>query len=119
MAASHDFGRACEALAAADLARRGWTILDRNYRAGRAEIDLIARLGRTVAFIEVKGRRDTRYGDPLDAITPAKRSEIGRVARVWLERHGRPHWHYRFDAIAVRTRAGRSVVEHVEDAWRL
>ena len=55
-----------------------------------------------------------------EAITPAKRREIERVALHWIRCHGRPGDVYRFDAIAIiRTVGGPASVEHVEDAWRL
>ncbi|MFW6079751.1 MAG: YraN family protein [Gemmatimonadota bacterium] len=120
MSSSHDLGRRGEALAAATLARRGWTILERNFRLGRNEIDIVARRGVVVAFIEVKTRAGLGHGHPLEAITRAKRREIERVARAWLERHGRPGDVYRFDAVAITWRRhGRPVVEHVPDAWRV
>jgi putative endonuclease len=116
---THRVGRRFEELAADWLVRAGWRILDRNTRYGRREIDLVARRGSLVAFIEVKGRRSDRCGDPLEAITARKRAEIEEVARFWVERHGTPGLRYRFDAIAVRRDArGGLEVEHVEDAWR-
>jgi putative endonuclease len=120
MARSHDFGTACEDAAARHLARAGWQILARNYRLGHREIDLVARSGAVVAFVEVKGRSGTGYGHPLDAVTPRKRREIERVARQWIARFGRPGDVYRFDAVAVRSipPARIPVVEHVADAWR-
>lgn len=120
MAGAHELGRRGEALAAALLQREGWTILDRNYRLGHKEIDLVARHGRIVAFIEVKARTGLNYGHPLEAITRAKREEIRRVAGAWITRHGRRSDLYRFDAIAVVYDGGAAPrVEHVEDAWRL
>ncbi|MBX6362240.1 MAG: YraN family protein [Gemmatimonadetes bacterium] len=119
MGGPHDFGRLGEALAAAHLEARGWTILARNFRLGRNEVDLVARRGRVVAFIEVKSRSGPGFGHPLDAITRSKRREIERVARAWVARHGRPGDVYRFDAVAVVARAGRpQELVHVEDAWR-
>jgi len=120
MAGAHEFGRTCETLAAESLRDAGWSIVARNYRFGHREIDLIARRGCTVAFVEVKARRGAGYGHPLEAITWRKRREISAVARHWIERSGRPGDVFRFDAIAV-TRIGCStpVIEHVEDAWRL
>ncbi|MFW6078621.1 MAG: YraN family protein [Gemmatimonadota bacterium] len=116
---SHDLGRLGEALAAATLAARGWSILERNFRLGRNEIDIVARRGAVVAFIEVKTRAGSGHGHPLEAITPAKRREIERVASAWLERHGRTGDVYRFDAVAITWPPhGRPVVEHVTDAWR-
>ena len=65
-------GRSGEELAARFLEARGWTILERNLRSGRREVDLVARKDSVVAFVEVKCRRGRRFGHPLDAITAAK-----------------------------------------------
>lgn len=120
MTGPHEFGRLCEALAADSLVAAGWCIVARNYRFGRREIDLIASRRRTVAFIEVKGRRGPGFGHPLEAITWRKRDEIRRVAEHWVARHGRAGQIYRFDAIAITTAPdGDPQIEHVEDAWRL
>ena len=120
MADSHRLGLSGEDLAARHLEGEGWRIVARNYRFGHREIDLIARRGRTVAFVEVKTRSRLRWGHPLLAIDARKRAEIERVARVWVERHGRAGDEYRFDAIAiVRSGEGALRIEHVPDAWRL
>ena len=109
-----------EGIAADHLERAGWTILDRNFRMGRKEIDLVARRGEVVAFVEVKTRGGRGYGHPLEAITALKRREIQRVAQVWVERHGRDGDVYRYDAVAVLILAGgEPQIEHVEDAWRM
>jgi putative endonuclease len=109
-----------EALAARFLERTGWSILDRNFRMGHKEIDLVARRGEVVAFVEVKTRAGRGYGHPLEAVTWRKRREIQQVAAAWVERHGRPGETYRFDAVAVLAPAGTEpTLEHVEDAWRL
>lgn len=119
MADSHDFGRAAERLAALAISRRGWRILDRNWRAGHRELDLVARRGAIVAFIEVKARSGNEFGHPFTAITAAKRRELHAAARLWVERFGRHGDVYRFDAIAVTTTpAGNTLVEHLPDAWR-
>jgi putative endonuclease len=111
-------GRHYEAQAAAELEARGWTIVDRNVRFGRREIDLIIRRGDVVAFVEVKARRTQRCGHPLEAITRRKRHEIECVARWWLSRFGRASDHYRFDAVAVVVDRAGTRIEHVEEAWR-
>jgi putative endonuclease len=109
-----------EEMAARFLAARGWIILHRNYRIGHREIDLVARSGEVVAFVEVKTRGGLGYGHPLYAITWKKRREIQKVALAWIDRHGAPRDVYRFDAIAILLPAGgQPVIEHVEDAWRL
>lgn len=107
-----------EQLAADYLLRAGWRILERNYRVGRREIDLVARRGGVVAFIEVKTRRAQDFGDALEAVTARKRREIELVAAGWVERYGKPDDVYRFDAIAVRLHPGPTPqIEHLEDAW--
>jgi putative endonuclease len=120
VAESHRLGIDGEALAARHLQDAGWRVLARNYRFGHKEIDLIARRGRTVAFIEVKTRARLRWGHPLLAVDGHKRAEIERVASVWLERHGRRGDECRFDAIAIyRSDDDVLRIEHVEDAWRM
>jgi putative endonuclease len=109
-----------ERIAAAYLAERGWLILHRQFRLGHREIDLVARRGEVVAFVEVKTRGGTGYGHPLEAITWRKRREIQRVALAWIDRFGRPGDVYRFDAVGILLPAGGAPrIEHVEDAWRL
>jgi putative endonuclease len=109
-----------EALAAGYLAERGWVVLHRNYRIGHREIDLVAKRGEVVAFVEVKTRGGLGYGHPLEAITRKKRREIQQVAAAWIEAHGTPCDLYRFDAVAILLPAGGEPrIEHVEDAWRM
>ena len=114
-------GRLGEEEAVRYLKSRGWTILARNIRAGRREVDVIASRGGVVAFVEVKCRRDWRFGHPLEAITRAKRLEIARVARSWLQQRTlSPGTLVRFDAIAVSWPEGsRPELLHLPDAWRM
>lgn len=109
-----------EQVAADYLANAGWTITHRNFRTGRKEIDIVARRGDLVAFVEVKSRAGTGFGHPLEAVTRAKRREIQQVAANWITLYGRPADIYRFDAIALQFAGGSSPqLEHVEDAWRM
>ncbi len=118
--ANKPLGDQGEELAAQHLQRTGWMILDRNFRMGRKEIDLVARRGEVVAFVEVKTRAGLGYGHPLEAITWKKRREIQQVAAAWIDRKGRPGDLYRFDAVAVQVGGSEPpIVEHVEDAWRM
>lgn len=119
MGQSQELGNRGEDLAASLLHGRGWQIVERNWRFHHREIDLVARRGDVVAFVEVKTRGRRPLGHPLDAITTAKRRDLAIAARGWIASRGRPGDSYRFDAVAVhRDRAGVRV-EHVEDAWRL
>jgi putative endonuclease len=107
-------GLAAEEQAIRYLLSRGWALVAHRFRAGRAEIDLIVRRGDLVAFVEVKARRGTAFGSPLEAVTGAKRRELVKAARVWVDRFGRPPDIYRFDCVGLVD--GR--LDHLEDAFR-
>ncbi|HKU56528.1 MAG TPA: YraN family protein [Gaiellaceae bacterium] len=82
---------------------RGWKILGENVWAGGNELDLIVRRGSTLRFVEVKEKRGTRFGDPLEMITAEKRRRLRRAAEAWLG--ARPELGrlaVGFDVIAVR-----------------
>jgi len=116
----HELGRWGESIVVNRLVRGGWTVLDRNFRYGHNEIDIVARKGSTVAFVEVKTRSGTEHGHPFASITPTQRRDIARVASAWVARYGRSGDVYRFDAAAVyRDERGVVQVEYVADAWRL
>lgn len=116
---SHDLGRRSESLACDYLEARGWTILDRNYRAGHKEIDIVGSRAAIIAFVEVKARSGVRYGHPLYAIDWRKCRELEHAARSWMRAHPHAGCEFRFDAIAVIWKKGSSTVEHIEDAWRV
>jgi len=107
-------GLAGEAAAIRYLLSRGCDIVAHRFRAGHREIDLIARRGSVVMFVEVKTRRGRAFGSPLEAVTGAKRREVVKAARVWVDRWGRPGDVYRFDCIGIVD----GQLEHVEDAFR-
>ena len=77
-------GREGEARAAHFLETRGYRIVARNVRADRVEIDLIARRGNLLVFIEVKSRRGSRHGDAAEAVDERKQRRIRRGAHAWL-----------------------------------
>ena len=112
---AHLFGLRAESIAALLLRLKGYQTLDRRFASAGGEIDLVARRGETVAFVEVKAR------DDLDAaafaITEAKRRRIGRAARVWLARNP---WaaglNLRGDAVFV---APGRLPRHLAAAYRL
>jgi putative endonuclease len=113
-------GLAGEQAALAFLTACGWDIEAHRYRWGRHDLDLVARRGRLVAFVEVKTRRSLVCGTPVESVGWRKRVIIGRIGEVWRLRHGRPEDVYRFDLVAIREWGrGRYEIEHVPDAWRL
>jgi putative endonuclease len=93
---------------------RGWRILGANVWAGGNELDLIARRGRQLRFVEVKEKRGPRYGDAVEAVTPEKQRRVVRAAETWLA--ARPELDglaVGFDVVAVRD--GR--LERLPDAF--
>jgi len=116
----HALGRWGEQQAARHLCHRGWTILARNYRFGRREVDLVVRRRDVVAFVEVKTRAGEGFGRPEEAITRWKRREIEAVATHFLARHVSSGVSVRFDAVAITVDRARQRVRirHLEDAWR-
>lgn len=118
----HDLGRAGEELAAEHLLRLGYEIVERNYRTRWGELDIVARVGATLAFCEVKTRRaGGRAGGPFDAVGPGKQARVRKMAGRWLiDRRDRPYAAViRFDAIGVTVDgAGRLVaLDHLEGAF--
>jgi putative endonuclease len=109
-----------ERIAIAFLTSCGWSVEGHRFRLGRHDIDLVARKGQIVAFVEVKTRRSHACGTGLEAVSRRKQRDIARVASVWVLRHGRSGDEYRFDLVAVQDPggAGAPMVEHVADAWR-
>jgi len=94
-------GKSGEDLACDELLRRGYAIVDRRYRTRAGEIDVVARDGTALVFVEVKTRRSARYGMPVEAVTPRKRRQIVLMASDYLARP-RPHARScRFDVVAV------------------
>jgi putative endonuclease len=110
-----------EQLAAEHLVRRGFTILERNYRTRWGEIDIVARDGRQLVFCEVKSRVVNRAArDPFESLHRQKRRQVRRMARAWLAERSHP-WApaLRFDAIGVTVAPdGRLLrLDHLEGAF--
>lgn len=95
-------GKSAEDLACGELARRGYVILDRRYRTRLGEIDIIARDGGTLVFVEVKARVGDAFGAPEDAVTPQKQWRMTRMAEAYLtDRRLGEEVDCRFDVVAV------------------
>ncbi len=118
MMAKHlDTGRRGEELARAFLEERGWTLLERNWRWGRAEIDLIGMDGDVLVFVEVKTRRSEVFGQP-EAFVSAKKMDLMAAAAAEYMSRIKHDWEIRFDVVSVVLPAGRSPrVRHLPDAF--
>jgi putative endonuclease len=118
----HAVGAAGEELASEHLKRRGFRILERNFRTRWGELDIVAYDGETLVFCEVKARRSSRDGvNPLESVHPRKQSRVRKMAGSWLiERPSRPRAdQLRFDAIGITFDAAGRLLEltHLEGAF--
>ena len=109
-----------EDLAARFLRGNGYRILARNYRCPCGEIDLIARDGEIIVFVEIKGRSTRRFGSPLEAITPVKRRRLAVTAHHYLTACSLGSARTRFDVVGIRWMPGGSgECTLIRDAFRL
>jgi putative endonuclease len=115
------FGATGEQLAAEHLQRRGFTIVERNYRTRWGELDIVASNGGTLVFCEVRSRVGAEAGLALESVGPRKRAQVRKLAFRWLsERTSRPHApNLRFDVIGVTLdrSGGLMALEHLEGAF--
>jgi putative endonuclease len=111
-------GRSGEDAAVRYLKKHRYTIVERGFRMLRGEIDIVARDGPTIVFVEVKTRRGLGFGPPAASVTPAKQRQIRRIAQAYLARRGRAAEYCRFDVISLVVDGDGSVrLEHVRDAF--
>jgi putative endonuclease len=118
-AARQAFGELGERIAERWLRRRGWRVVQRRFRIGHRDIDLVVERDGTVAFVEVKARKGVEFGGPVSAVNFRKRKQLERSAMVWIDRHGREAETYRFDVVGVLLQGAEVRVCHVENAFGL
>ena len=98
---AHGLGLSAETFAAWSLRLTGWRILKHRYKTKAGEIDLIAKRGKTVAFIEVKARKSRQAA--MEAVTPASQRRIVRAAKIFVSEHPKAGFFtLRFDVVIVR-----------------
>lgn len=114
-----ELGRKGEDIAAAFLLASGYHLLERNYRALRGEIDIIAEQGHTLVFVEVKTKRSEGFGEPEEWVDRRKQKQIGKVAEAYLQDHDVEERDCRFDVVAVVYGAAGPEVRHTVDAFWL
>jgi len=112
-----ELGRAGERAAEEFLRRRGYTILERNFRCRGGEVDLVGLHRGVVVFVEVKTRQRAAAVGPFESVTPRKRQRLVRAARYYLARHCLDDRAARFDVVGVWEGRGRLVCELIENAF--
>lgn len=113
-------GRWGEQQTAADLRRRGWTVVAMNYRCRMGEIDIVAEKGRFLAFVEVKLRKNDGFGRAAEAVTRAKQEKLRAAAELYLTEHPTDR-QPRFDVAEVYApdgvRTAVPVISYIENAF--
>ena len=110
-------GNRGETLALRYLSGMGYELVQRNYRTRYGEIDLVLRDGEVLVFVEVKLRRGTGYGDPLESVTPRKQEQVRNVAEQYLAEETPEFGGLRFDVVGILEDRGRTNVTHLKDAF--
>ena len=110
-------GQIGEDLACRELERRGYAILARRYRARGGELDVVARDGATIVFVEVKARQGRAFGHAAESVGFVKRRRIAQLAQAFILRHGLTGHPCRFDVVAIHLEDGRPQIEVFQNAF--
>src|SRR5712691_11033457 len=110
-------GKRGEDLACEELERRGYAIIARRFRVRSGELDIVARDGPTLVFVEVKARGSHRFGDAAEAVTPLKQRRMTRLASEYLMRHHLQECPCRFDVVSIHFGVGAAEIELIQNAF--
>lgn len=113
------FGEKGETLAAKYLKKRGYKIIEQNYRTPLGEIDIIAKEKNTIVFVEVKSRRSIRFGSPKWAVTPKKQRKISMVALHYLKSTKQTTDKARFDVVSILSNKDAPQIDIIKNAFDL
>jgi putative endonuclease len=108
-----------EEIATVFLRQQKYRIIENNYRCRCGEVDIIARDGKTIVFVEVKTRRTASYGLPQLAVTPFKQRQISKAALTYLTKNRLMEAKARFDVIGILLLTSEPQVNHIKDAFDL
>ena len=110
-------GKKSESIAARYLKKNKYKIVAENYRTRLGEIDIIAKDGDTLVFVEVKSRRSDQSGSPKEAVTPRKQRKISMVALQYLKAIKQPHCRARFDVVSICLAGKKPEIELIKNAF--
>ena len=116
MAEHYELGKEGEQIATNYLIEKGYQILEKNWRYLKAEIDIIAQIGKTLAVVEVKTRSNREFGNPQDFINPKKVKLLVGAANEYVIQQDL-EVDVRFDIIAIIKTTSNLEIEHLEDAF--
>lgn len=116
---SVEIGKQVESLACEHLQQQGLQLVDRNFRSRQGELDLVMQEGATLVFVEVRYRRNARFGSGADSVTRTKQDKLVKTALYYLQHHPRyAHWQTRFDVVSVSTSNQQPHFEWIKDAFQ-
>jgi putative endonuclease len=110
-------GKIGEDLACGELERRGYAIISRRHRRRGGELDVIARDGRTLVFVEVKTREGLEFGAGGEAVTALKRRRMAALAADYMACHRLTGCRCRFDVVSIDVKTGGPVIEIYQNAF--
>jgi len=110
-------GKSGEDLAVSFLKKKGFEILERNYRFGHKEIDIIGKDKSTIVFIEVKAGRSKDFGSPQERVNLKKQKSMIEVAQDYIQKRNFRDVDFRFDVVAVSFEQGDRKIEHIKNAF--
>ncbi len=110
-------GKRGEDLAISFLKNKGFEILERNYRFGHKEIDIIGKDSNTIVFIEVKAGRSKDFGAPQERVNSRKQKSIIEVAQDYMQKRDFRDCDFRFDVVAIDFEKGKREIEHIKNAF--
>lgn len=112
------FAKRAENAACLFLQQRGYTILEKNFRTGNGEIDIISRQDDTIVFVEVKARNNKKKGSPREAVNSVKQKKIITTATHFLRRKKIVDTRVRFDVLSMIAVQGGFHIEHITNAFQ-
>jgi putative endonuclease len=110
-------GKSGEDLAVSFLKNNGFEILNRNYRYGHKEIDIIGKDKNTIVFVEVKTGRSKNFGAPQEWVTLRKQKSMIEVALDFIQKNDLRNFDFRFDVVAINFERGNKKIEHIKNAF--
>ena len=112
-------GLEAEELACQYLQQQGLKILSRNFRTPRGELDVIMEDGKTIVFVEIRYRKQTRFGSGAESVTQAKQAKLITTALYYLQQHPKyTHRPTRFDVVSITRQTGQAEIDWIKDAFQ-
>ncbi len=110
-------GKKGEDIAAGFLEGIGFKVLERNWKYGRKDIDIVCEDGKTIVFVEVKAVGSEEFNFPFERVNRRKQKNISQVAEFFIQQRNCSGCEFRFDVVAIDTRGGSARIRHIRNAF--